>query len=66
MDYGSYDMSDGSTGAILALLSQYLPIIARGNNITLEGDAARLFRLIQREAMRNTQLVGDDAVLSGI
>ena len=66
MDYGSYDMSDGSTGAILALLAQYLPIIARGNNITLEGDAARLFRLIQREAMRNTQLVGDDAVLSGI
>lgn len=49
------------------LLNTYLPQIANGNvNITLEGDAGRLFRLMQRESIRNTQLVGVDSVLSAI
>lgn len=50
--------------AITALLSAYLPMIADGQKITLEGDAGRLFRLMQRESVRNTQIVGTDAVLS--
>ena len=52
--------------AITALLSAYLPVIASGENqhIYLEGDAGRLFRLIQRESVRNTQIVGTDAVLA--
>ena len=49
------------------LLGMYLPEIADGqHNITLEGDAGRLFRLMQRESVRNTQLVGKDSVLSAI
>ena len=50
--------------AITALLSAYLPMIADGQKITLEGDAGRLFRLMQRESVRNTQIVGTGAVLS--
>ena len=50
--------------AITALLSAYLPMIADGQKITLEGDAGRLFRLMQRESVRNTQIVGTNAVLS--
>ena len=52
--------------AITALLSAYLPVIASGENIniSLEGDAGRLFRLMQRESIRNTTIVGTSSVLS--
>ena len=51
--------------ALVALLGAYLPAIADGNvQITLDGDAGRLFRLMQRESIRNTQLVGTNAVLA--
>ena len=57
----------GSLEALTQLLNTYLPQIANGNvSITLEGDAGRLFRLMQRESIRNTQLVGVDSVLSAI
>lgn len=51
---------DTSMGALYNLLAEYLPILANGDNvnITLEGDAGRLFRLMQRESARNAQLVG--------
>lgn len=46
--------------SLLNLMAQYLPIIAQGNNvnISLEGDAGRLFRVMQSEQRRNTELVG--------
>ena len=52
--------------AIVSLLSSYLPVIANGENIniSLEGDAGRLFRLMQRESIRNTQIVGTNSVLA--
>ncbi len=52
--------------AITSLLSTYLPVIASGENqhIYLEADAGRLFRLMQRESVRNTQIVGTNAVLA--
>lgn len=57
--------SDDRLAALMGLLETYLPEIANAyTNITLEGDAGRLFRLIQRESVRNTQLVGVDSVLS--
>ena len=47
------------------LLGAYLPEIANGyGKIALEGDAGRLFRLVQRESVRNTQIVGVNSVLS--
>ena len=62
----SYGASASDT--IYQLLSTYLPRIAEGGyvNITLDGDAGRLFRLMQRESVRNTQLVGVNSVLSAI
>jgi hypothetical protein len=50
----------------MSLLRTYLPIIAENSDqkIVLEGDAGRLFRLMQREAVRNTEIVGTGAVLS--
>lgn len=51
-------------GNLMNLLEAYLPEIADGMNVTLEGDAGRLFRLMQRESVRNTQLVGVNSVLS--
>lgn len=57
--------SDDRLAALMGLLETYLPEIANAyTNITLEGDAGRLFRLMQRESVRNTQLVGVDSVLS--
>lgn len=58
---GSVDYSvESADNALYNLLAQYLPQIARGEkvNITLDGDAGRLFRLMQIESMKNTQLVG--------
>ena len=54
------------TSSLYNLLATYLPQIAAGDNIniSLEGDAGRLFRMMQRESIRNTQLVGTGAVLS--
>lgn len=59
---------DGADGSLYQLLATYLPQIAQGGNvqISLEGDAGRLFRMMQRESVRNTQLVGVDSVLSAI
>lgn len=55
-----------SLTALISLLRTYLPIIAENSDqkIVLEGDAGRLFRLMQRESIRNTELVGVDSVLS--
>lgn len=64
-DYG--EMQSGSDlSAMVSLLAQFLPQIAdnTGREIVLDGDAGRLFRLIQRESVRNTQLVGTGSVLS--
>ena len=54
-----------STGAtteerVLAILNQYLPIIAQPDNITvgLEPDSARFFKMMKYEAAKNAQLVG--------
>lgn len=60
--------AEGTDGSLYSLLATYLPqIAANGNvNITLDGDAGRLFRLMQRESVRNTQLVGTSSVLSAI
>jgi phage-related protein len=60
--------TEGADGSLYSLLATYLPqIAANGNvNITLDGDAGRLFRLMQRESVRNTQLVGTSSVLSAI
>ena len=58
--------NDNRIDQLLTLLSNYLPEIASGDkvNITLDGDAGRLFRLMQRESIRNTQLAGVNSVLS--
>lgn len=55
---------DSRVGELIDLLNNYLPVIANGDKIVLEGDAGRLFRLMQRESVKNTQLVGTNAVLS--
>lgn len=57
--------SDDQISELISLLNSYLPIIANGKvQITLDGDAGRLFRLMQRESRRNTNIVGTNAVLS--
>lgn len=52
--------SSADASSILSVLSTYLPQIAQGGNVTikLEGDAGRLFRMMQTEQRRNTELVG--------
>lgn len=46
--------------SLYELLSRYLPIIASGENVNvqLDVDGQRLFRVIQQQQARNTQLVG--------
>lgn len=46
------------------LLREYLPRIAEGGqtNVVLEGDLGRLFRAIQRESYKNTQLTGQTSL----
>lgn len=58
--------TSSNDGSLYQLLATYLPQIARGGNvnITLDGDAGRLFRLMQRESVRNTELVGYNSVLA--
>ena len=48
------------------ILNAYLPTIASGENqrVVIEADAGRMFRVMQRESIRNTQLVGTGSVLS--
>lgn len=55
-----------STSEVFDLLARYLPLIASAENrqIVLEADAGRMFKVMQRESRRNTQLVGPNAVLS--
>lgn len=49
-----------SNTSLYDLLARYLPIIASGDNVnvTLDVTADRLFRIVQAEQRRNTQLVG--------
>lgn len=52
--------TNNELSSLVNMLSQLVPQLAQGNNvnITLEGDAGRLFKLMQREQRRNTELVG--------
>lgn len=52
--------ADTSNSALYDLLAQYLPIIAQGENVNviLEADAGRMFRIMQSEQRKYTQLVG--------
>lgn len=54
------DTSSAENDTLYKLLSTYLPIIANGEKVTisLDGDAGRLFRLMQIEGARNAELVG--------
>ena len=65
---GNMSISSGDTaiGSLYSLLAQYLPMIAQGENvnITLSGDMGLLFRAMQQESVRNTQIVGANSVLS--
>lgn len=58
--------SIGPTSDIVSLLQQYLPEIAAGQavKIVLEGDAGRLFRMMQIESIRNTEIAGVNSVLA--
>lgn len=63
---GKYDFTSNSNdkiGTLVSLLSDYLPQIAQGDNvtITLDGDAGRLFRMMQAESIRNKQITGQNA-----
>jgi hypothetical protein len=54
----------GATGGSLyELLATYLPVIASGENdhVSLDVSNERLFRIVQTEQRRNTQLVGVNA-----
>lgn len=63
----SSSILESKVDSLLTLLDTYLPEIADGDRkIVLEGDAGRLFRLMQRESVRNTQLVGTNAVLASM
>lgn len=57
---------DNRIDTLIDMLSTYLPTIASGENqkVVLEADAGRMFRVMQREAIRNTQIVGVNSVLS--
>jgi phage-related protein len=55
---GSYNSSSAVNpmNEVISLLTQ---IRDKGNIVVLEGDAAQMFRVMQREAKRNTQLTGE-------
>ena len=57
---------DNRIDTLIDMLSTYLPTIASGENqkVVIEADAGRMFRVMQREAIRNTQIVGVNSVLS--
>ena len=52
--------AQNEASSLYELLSRYLPIIASGENVNvqLDVDGQRLFRVIQQQQTRNTQLVG--------
>lgn len=59
---------DNRVDTLISLLTQYLPIIADGENVSvhIEADAGRMFREMQRQSIKNTRMVGVDSVLSAI
>ena len=61
--YNASNTQNGTDNQVYNLLAQYLPIIASGENVnvTLDVDGQRLFRIIQQQQARNTQLVGVNA-----
>lgn len=65
MAYSVGDLSDGENSSLYQLLSTYLPEIVKavreGGKYVLEADAGRMFRVMQREAARNAQIVGPGA-----
>jgi hypothetical protein len=67
-NYGTFETNEQSTqiDALIDMLGDYLPVIASGENqkVVLEADAGRMFRVMQRESVRNTTLVGTNAVLA--
>lgn len=66
--YGDFETTEQSNriDTLVDMLSDYLPVIASGENqkVVLEADAGRMFRVMQRESVRNTTLVGTNAVLA--
>lgn len=52
--------AQSNNSSLYELLAKYLPIIASGENVNvqLDVDGQRLFRVIQQQQTRNTQLVG--------
>lgn len=64
--YGQFTGPQTDLDALTDLLARYLPVIASGENtkVVIEADAGRMFRVMQRESIRNTQLVGTNAVLA--
>ena len=63
--YSADAMEGGSDGSLYQLLATYLPQIAQGGhvNITLDGDAGRLFRVLSEEAHRDWQMTGQSRLL---
>lgn len=63
---GFEQAQDDRIDTLIELLGNYLPTIASGENqkVVIEADAGRMFRVMQRESIRNTQLVGTGSVLS--
>lgn len=64
--YGQFTGPQTDLDTLTDLLAMYLPVIASGENtkVVIEADAGRMFRVMQRESIRNTQLVGTNAVLA--
>ena len=63
---GFEQAQDDRIDTLIDILGMYLPTIASGENqkVVIEADAGRMFRVMQRESIRNTQLVGTGSVLS--
>lgn len=63
---GFEQQQDDRIDTLVDILNAYLPTIASGENqrVVIEADAGRMFRVMQRESIRNTQLVGVNSVLS--
>lgn len=63
---GFEQQQDDRIDTLVDILNAYLPTIASGENqrVVIEADAGRMFRVMQRESIRNTQLVGTGSVLS--
>lgn len=61
--YGNVSSATAQAGDVYGLLATYLPMLSQGNNVnvTLEGDAERLFRMTQSQASRYTRMTGQPA-----